>query len=211
MTISSRTFKFLLIVLGCLALSWSPDPLFAQRGGGHGGGFHDGGGGGFRGGGGGFRGGGGYSAGARPRIQWREHEDSAARRGFSGGAYSWWVLFRIGTPAERGLSEVRPIVAARTAVDHVDMREAHMVEIAARRPPVAVASQAAQRDLRMLRGPSLTGSGIRLAAQRAGIRHSPVLAEREMDKRRECATPQLRLRMAAGIPLVPVAAHVAVH
>jgi hypothetical protein len=152
-----------------------------------------------------------HSAGARPEDSVAGAEDSAATHAVLAAARIVVGLFPDRAPAERGLSEVRPIVVARTAVHHVDMRAAHMVEIAARRPPVAVASQAAQRDLRMLRGPSLTGSGIRLAAQRAGIRHSPVLAEREMDKRRECATPQLRLRMAAGIPLVPVAAHVAVH
>lgn len=75
--------------------------------------------------------------------------------------------------------------AGRTEADREDTREAR---IEARRSPVAVALQVARCDPRMHPGPLPMDSGIRLAAHRAGIRHLPALAAREMDKRRECAT-----------------------
>ena len=102
--------------------------------------------------------------------------DSAAARADWAAARIVEDPFPDRAPVERGPSAVRPIVAARTAAHHVDLRAPHMAEIAARRSPVAVALQVAQCDPRMPLGPLLTGSGIHLPAHRAGIRRSPVLA-----------------------------------
>ena len=64
-------------------------------------------------------------------------------------------------------------VEGRTEADREDTREER---IAARRSQMAVALQAAQCGLRVLRGLLLTGSGIRSAAHPAEVRRSPVLA-----------------------------------
>ncbi|HWF37817.1 MAG TPA: hypothetical protein VG322_04815 [Candidatus Acidoferrales bacterium] len=121
-------------------------------------------------------------------------------------------------PAERGLSEVQRIaeahpvavtagtVAAPMEANREDTPEAR---IGARPLPGAVALRAAQCAPRMHRGPSLTGSGIRLAAHRAEVRHSPGLVAQRAARRRECATLQRQLPTAGGTRLVPRAAHAA--
>ena len=179
MTISpSCTSQFLLVVLGCLGFVCSPDPLFAQRGGGHGGGggFHGGGGGGFRGGGWRIRGGGGFRR--------RQSEDSAAGHG---SRFRRWRLSAAAIGGVRSFGRFGATAEAHTEVGYrggrwrTDGGAADTGKPEARLLPVAVVLRVARCDPRDARSAIADGQWHSFGGARAGLRHSPALAEREMD------------------------------